>query len=609
MSQKGRKSRSEAARFPEFAMRGRGLVAAVAAGVAVLALLAVLAGLMVFSPRWALRQVQEAAASQLGRSFTAESAALGLSPLSVHFEGAALSGATGTADSLISARSMVMPLTWGGLFARRADPAEVTLRGADIALQIDEQGKAGWDFPEARPEGTLRLVLEESSLRYFDARSGHSLSLPNASGVLTAGADGGIAFAGSAIVNAQPLRIALMVKSLPRVHEDGSPIDLTVASELASLTFSGRLSTARVLSLAGPLGIESANPAGALRWAGIPLSEAAGVAQPFVLEGALDSAGRAYAIRNAAVGIGAFRGLGDIVADLRGSRPKLQANLEADSVWLDALIPAAGAGPGEWGRTALPFSLLRSFDAEVSLLARAASYGGFPAGLSRFTAALADGKLDASGGLRLAGGGTLGFTARIDSVVLPPALSLSLKAEDAEVSALLAALGAGTWMSGSGNLDAALTAAGTTQEELAATLKGTAALNVPSGLISGLDTGALAATLLSRIADGWGTAPGSTAFTGLAASVTLEDGIATLGSAGLEAAGMTVGLSGTVDLLRRALDLRASLGPEDKAPLPVPAVISGNWAAPRIYPDVPDILNNPEGGFARLRSALQPPGD
>ena len=47
-------------------------------------------------------------------------------------------------------------------------------------------------------------------------------------------------------------------------------------------------------------------------------------------------------------------------------------------------------------------------------------------------------------------------------------------------------------------------------------------------------------------------------------------------------------------------------GPPETAPLPVAVAVTGNWAAPRIYPDIPDILNNPEGGFARLRTPPAP---
>jgi AsmA protein len=43
----------------------------------------------------------------------------------------------------------------------------------------------------------------------------------------------------------------------------------------------------------------------------------------------------------------------------------------------------------------------------------------------------------------------------------------------------------------------------------------------------------------------------------------------------------------------------------------VPIVVKGRWDAPRIYPDIPQILENPEAGFARLREAgaLAPPAE
>jgi AsmA protein len=103
--------------------------------------------------------------------------------------------------------------------------------------------------------------------------------------------------------------------------------------------------------------------------------------------------------------------------------------------------------------------------------------------------------------------------------------------------------------------------------------------------------------------------PGGTPVDSLSATASLADGLATLGVSELATPGLRMSLSGTVDLLRRALDLKAELLPPETAPLPVPVIVQGNWAAPRIYPDIPDILNNPEGGFARLRSDKIPPGN
>ena len=91
--------------------------------------------------------------------------------------------------------------------------------------------------------------------------------------------------------------------------------------------------------------------------------------------------------------------------------------------------------------------------------------------------------------------------------------------------------------------------------------------------------------------------------------MTLADGLATIDSAQMATPQLQLSLSGTVDLLRRAIDVKAAFVPPETAPLPVPVVVQGNWSAPRIYPDIPDILNNPEGGFARLQPLEAPPGN
>jgi AsmA protein len=148
-----------------------------------------------------------------------------------------------------------------------------------------------------------------------------------------------------------------------------------------------------------------------------------------------------------------------------------------------------------------------------------------------------------------------------------------------------------------------VSAQGQTQEELVSTLKGTASLSLPQGQIAGTDLPGLFATVREKIVEGWSAASGNTPLTAVDAKVTLEDGLATLSSGTAALATYPLSLSGTVDLLRRALDLRLGFPQPEAAPLPVPVIIQGNWSAPRIYPDVPDILNNPQGGFARLRDA------
>ncbi|MFN4141957.1 AsmA family protein [Aestuariivirga sp.] len=581
----------------------------VAGGIAAALLILGLAAWAVFSPGYAISRLDESAAEALGRRFTAGGAELDFFPLAIRMEEATLSGPAETSDNLVTARSLVVPLQFGQLLSRNPDFSSMRLREAEFALLIDERGVASWAFPEARADSPLRLILEQSTFRYFDARNGQGMALRNVDGVLDISADGAVAFNGSAVVNARVVRIDLTLKSLARVNKGGSPLELAVVAEAGSASFSGRLDTSKVLSLAGPVSLTSADPAELLRWAGIPLEEGTTVPRPLNADGALDSIGRAHALRNAAVTLGALRAAGEAVIDLRGERPKLQANMQADRVWLDAMVPAAGAANGEWGRRPLPFALLRSFDAEVSLLAAALHYGNLSAGASRIAATLSEGKLEASGAARLENGGTVSFIAGADAVVLPPVARLTVKAEGADMAELLPALGGKGFLAGTGTLSAELSAQGQTQEELVGTLKGTAGLAVAEGRIAGTDLPGLLGAMRSRILEGWMAAPGGTPFTSLSADVSLADGVASIRQLLLQLSSETLSVSGSADLLRRAVDLRATVEPATASPLPVPAVIRGPWNEPRLYPDVPDILNNPEGGFARLRDLSAPPGN
>ena len=91
---------------------------------------------------------------------------------------------------------------------------------------------------------------------------------------------------------------------------------------------------------------------------------------------------------------------GDVVADVRGEKLKLQADLKAENVWLDTVVPASGAEAGSWGRAVLPLAMLRAMDAQVSILSRTASFRGYNVGASRFIVSVEQGKLTASGGSR-----------------------------------------------------------------------------------------------------------------------------------------------------------------------------------------------------------------
>ncbi|WP_161957252.1 AsmA family protein [Aestuariivirga litoralis] len=574
-----------------------------ATGAAIALVAAAIIAFVLVTPRIAAGGLAALAQQQLGRAVTVHGAThLVFSPLALRVEEAALSGPKPDDDSFVMARSAIIPVTLGQLFGAAPAAPAITLEGAEFALLVSERGEASWDFAGKAP-GAMTITLDQSRFRYFDARNGQSMELSHVDGTLNLRADGGAGFAGSAVINGRLVRIDADLKSLARVNADGSPLELVLSAREGSASFSGRLATAKVLSLAGPVSLSSDDPAAALRLIGLPLPEGSAVGASIAVDGALDSAGRAYAIRNATLSLGAFRAVGDMSVDLRSGLPKLQARLAADTLWLDGFVPAAGATATDWGRRPLPFALLRTFDAELNIGARQLAYGPVAAGPARVIATLAGGKLQATVESQLPGNGTLNLDITADATTLPPAVSLSLAAEDTPVQPLLGALTGASKLTGTGDLVADLSATGTTQEELAGTLKGTARIGIAAGSIQGVDITALFLAAKQKILEGWQAAPGATPFDNLNASATIADGIATIRDARLESPALTVTAEGILDVLRQGIAMAGSGFVNGQPLLPVPVVAKGLWARPQVYPDIPNILTNPEGGFARLQEA------
>ncbi|WP_421692764.1 AsmA family protein [Aestuariivirga sp.] len=573
------------------------------AGGAAIALVAVaMVAFVLLSPRWAPGTLNQITQQQLGRSFVATGGAtLDFSPLSIRIAGPSLSGADARNDSFVSGGQLVIPVSFSQLISRKPSLSFFQLTDSDISLFIDERGQASWDFPGLKSFAPLQISLEQVRFRYFDARNNQSLTLSNVDGLLEVREDGGASFKGSAVVNSRVLRIDADLKSLVRIDGDGSPLELALAGDAGTASFSGRLSTAKVLSLTGPVSLSSTVPVDGLRLLGLPLPDGLAVAGPLTLDGALDSAGRAFAIRDASLTMGGFRASGDVVADLRGDQPKLQANLNADTIWLDPFIPAAGATGDDWGRTPLPFALLKTFDADVNIDARDLRYQGFSAAASRMKVTLAAGKLEVSSASRLTSGGTVSVLVKADASTLPPSVSLNVTAQQAEAQTLLTALAGISHVTGTGSFSADLAAQGQTQEELAGTLKGTASVALTGGQITGTDLSALFAATRQKILDGWQAAPGVTPFNNLGGEAGIADGIVSFRNFKIDTPVASFTAEGLIDILRRGVEFHASGTAGAQPILPVPVIVKGPWGAPRIYPDVPNILTNPEGGFARLQ--------
>jgi uncharacterized protein involved in outer membrane biogenesis len=157
-----------------------------------------------------------------------------------------------------------------------------------------------------------------------------------------------------------------------------------------------------------------------------------------------------------------------------------------------------------------------------------------------------------------------------------------------------------------------LTAKGGSQLELISSLKGTAAFSFVNGAIRGIDIEAMAKDVATNILTGWRQGPDArTPFDSLSASFTVNNGIAATNTINFVSPVMAVKGGGIVDLPHQTLNLKVSptltlaeTQGLDLAGLAVPIILKGPWAAPRIYPDIAGILENPEAAYNTLRKLV-----
>jgi AsmA protein len=255
--------------------------------------------------------------------------------------------------------------------------------------------------------------------------------------------------------------------------------------------------------------------------------------------------------------------------------------------------------------------MLESFDASLDVSARAFARGAFRTGPARLTVSLHDGKLDLKLDKAAYVGGTLDLALDVDSKAEPPAFQFSVNGDGlAADKALVAAVGLAD-ISGSLSPSFSVTASGRSLDELISTLKGQAAFRIVSGSIKALDLKAALGKVANVIVEGWGRDKrAATSLDALSATFTIADGIAATTNLTLTSPALTFTGKGEVDLLRQAVDLKvdpqllsAAAGSAAPPParFPVAIQVKGAWTAPRIYPDMPGILEDPASAFAALK--------
>ena len=154
--------------------------------------------------------------------------------------------------------------------------------------------------------------------------------------------------------------------------------------------------------------------------------------------------------------------------------------------------------------------------------------------------------------------------------------------------------------------------AGASQHAIMSNMAGTAFVIFQDGAIRGLNVAQMIRSLTASTLNGWQEQQEqATDLTQLAASFKIDHGQATTTDLNLVGPLVKVTGVGTIDLGTRMIGFRVepqlvmTTQGQGRAADPVgfgiPVVLSGPWSAPKIYPEIQGILDNPDAAYGKLR--------
>jgi AsmA protein len=578
-------------------------------------------------PGFAIAELQDYVTRKTGRTLVVNGdARLEFFPrLGVRLDNVFLSNPQGMDGNFAHAANARLPLQLADLFRRKLKIREITLIHPIFNILIDREGRSNWvddgkgaqggvakSDTVANPKEPLVLRVENASANFLDERSGQAFSLEDATANITIGDETELDVFGTAMLNGQLARIEAHVKSMRRVGGDGSPLDLTVTSPALTVNFTGRLSTAEKLNLAGAIDATSSDLRLLAKWLGSEIKGNTGL-KNFSLAGALDSKGVVFSLAKASIALDGMVANGDVALDLTKKRPRISATLSTDLFTLDPYLRSSetstanqGSGQDDWNTTRLSFSGLTGIDGNLSLSAFKVKWSDAEFGPAELSGTLKEGRLETDIQDTPLYGGKASARITLDGGLESPVLQLVLDARDIRGERFFEEFARVDWLAGNTGLKVSLSATGNNQQEMLSTLKGNFEIAVSDGEITGLNIVDMISKVRSAVSDGWGKGlENLTSFDGAAASFLIEDGVARSEDVKVESSAFQVSGSGEVDLLRRALDFKFDpalvTGSGQTTRLPIQVVVKGPWHGPKIYPNLEGILDDSEAAYDALR--------
>jgi AsmA protein len=310
-----------------------------------------------------------------------------------------------------------------------------------------------------------------------------------------------------------------------------------------------------------------------------------------------------------AIGDGAFNGWASV--DL-ASKPLVKLDLDFQRLTLAKSANSTASAAQPWSNATIDLNGLNYVDAQARISAAEINIGDGHFAPAAIEATLANGVLKAQVSNLGAYGGTANGDVTVDASTANPAFTLRADLTGVRALPLLKGLADFDKLDGKLQTRINVRSSGNSQRAIMANMSGTTFAVFQDGAIKGLNVAQMIRSLTASTLSGWQeSSEQATDLSQLSASFKIDKGQAQ--TTDLNLVGPLVKMTGvgTIDLGTKQIGFRVepklvmTTEGQGRATEPVglgiPVMIEGPWGAPRIYPEMQGMLDNPEAAYAKLK--------
>ena len=306
---------------------------------------------------------------------------------------------------------------------------------------------------------------------------------------------------------------------------------------------------------------------------------------------------------------GAFNGWASV--DL-ASKPLVKLDLDFQRLALAKSTGSSSSAGQPWSNATIDLNGLNYVDVQARVSAAELTVGDGHFAPAAIDATLASGVLKARVANLGAYGGTANGDVTIDASTANPSFALGADLSGVRALPLLKGLADFDKLDGKLQTKISVRSSGNSQRAIMANMSGTTFAVFQDGSIKGLNIAQMIRSLTASTLSGWQESnEQATDLSQLSASFKIDKGQAQ--TTDLNLVGPLVKMTGvgTIDLGTKQIGFRVepklvmTTEGQGRASEPVglgiPVMIEGPWGAPRIYPEMQGMLDNPEAAYAQLK--------